>query len=145
MNHSHIAHWLDRRDPGHWTVAELEQVARHAANCPECRAAWAAAQAARELLHQRAASTLAPPPGFAASVMCAIELPPPSLAARLWRANTRLIYATAACVAALAILTLREEFAIRSREFSETIIDAASVAVVHDLAMGGTDEDAVSN
>jgi len=144
MKHQHIAQWLDCREPGPWTAEELE-AAQQAAHCPECRNAWAAAQAARTLLHARADANLAPPPHFAAALMRSIEKPALPLALRLWRANSRLIFATAACVAMLTVLALREEIALRSRDYSDAAIDAASTAVAHDIAMGGNDEDAVSN
>lgn len=144
MKHEHISTRLDHRAPGPWTAEEIES-ARQAASCPECHSAWAAAQAARTLLETRAAASVAPPPDFAAALMRALEVPALPLVFRLWRANSRLIYATAACLALLTALALREELTLRSREYSEAAIEAASMAVAHDIAMGGNDEDAVSN
>ncbi|MBL8221118.1 MAG: hypothetical protein JNL62_17925 [Bryobacterales bacterium] len=145
MKHQHISEWLDQREPGAWTPQERAAAELHAAHCPECRNAWAAAQTARALLQARARLTVAPPPHFATALMRSIDTPSLPLALRLWRANSRLIYTTAAAVALLTVLALREEFALRSREYSDAAIEAASVAAVHDIAMGGSDEDAVSN
>ena len=143
MNHQHITAWLDHRAPGPFTAQELD-AARQAASCPECSRAWAAAQAARALLQARSAVEPEPPPHFVAALMHAIP-PPPSLAVRMWRANAHILYATAACLALLTALALREEIALRSRDYSEAAIDAVSVALVHDLAMGVSDDDAVDN
>ena len=145
MKHQHISQWLEQREPGNWTQEERAAAEQQAAHCPDCRNAWTAAQAARTLLQARADANVAPPPHFAAALMRSIEQPAPPLALRLWRVNSRLIYSTAAAVALLTVLALREEIALRSREYSEAAIDAASMAVAHDLAMGGGDEDAVSN
>lgn len=145
MKHRHVSEWLDQREPGGWTQQEQAAAELHAAHCPECRAAWAAAQAARALLQARAKATVAPPPHFATALMRSIETPVIPLALRLWRANSQLIYTTAAAVALLTVLALREEIALRSREYSDAVIEAASVSAVHDIAMGGNDEDAVSN
>lgn len=143
MKHQHITAWLDHRHPGPWTPSEIE-AARQAAACPECSRAWAAAQASRSLLRARLTPETLPPPHFASALMRSIEAPPP-LAVRLWRASAHLIYATAACLALLTFIELREEIALRSREFSEAAIDAVSLAVVHDYAMGVNDDDAVNN
>lgn len=143
MKHQHITAWLEQRDPGPWTALEID-AARQAASCPECSRAWAAAQSARTLLQACATVDVAPSPHFVSTLMRSIEVPPP-LAVRLWRANARLIYATAACLALLTMLELREESSIRSREYGEAGIDAVSQSVVHDLAMGVTDDDAVNN
>ncbi|MBS1825416.1 MAG: hypothetical protein JST93_08860 [Acidobacteria bacterium] len=143
MNHQHITTWLDSREPGPWTAEELEAV-RQASGCHECRRAWEAAQAARALLQARSSVEAGPPAHFAAALMGSIEFPPP-LAVRLWRANAPFLYAAAACLALLAVLELREEIAIRTREYSEAAIDAVSLAVVHDFAMGANDDDAINN
>ncbi len=145
MKHQHISEWLDQREPGGWTPQEPAAAEQQAAHCPECRTAWAASQAARALLQARAKASVAPPPHFATALMRSIEAPALPLALRLWRINSRLIYTTAAAVALLTVLALREELALRSREYSDAAIEAASLSVVHDIAMGGSDEDAVSN
>ncbi len=146
MNNEHINAWLDGRDAGDWTDAEIDAASHHASACEDCRQVWLAAQAARALLQARCAHSLEVPPAFSARVMAAVrDNTPVPLLSRLWLANARLVYGLAASFLILAIFSLKEELALRKHVASEADLDTGSMVMAYDLAMGDSDEDGFSN
>ncbi len=109
MKDNHIINLLEERTPSGFSESDLKTIRDHVAHCAECALAYEAAQVSSQLLRERAAFTVEPPPFFQTRVMAAIReknrQPAPSAIWNLWPPVRSTIASMAAMVLILAALS----------------------------------------
>ena len=73
MRDDHIISLIEERAIESLSASERQTVEAHTANCPACRRAFDVARLASQLLHERAAVIVEPPPFFQTKVLAAIR------------------------------------------------------------------------
>ena len=73
MRDDHIISLIEERAIESLSASERQTVEAHTANCPACRRAFDVARLASQLLHERAAVVVEPPPFFQTRVLAAIR------------------------------------------------------------------------
>jgi anti-sigma factor RsiW len=73
MRDDHIINLIEERAIESLTASERQMIAAHTANCPACHHAFDVARITSQLLHERAAVVVEPPPFFQTKVLAAIR------------------------------------------------------------------------
>ncbi|HEV2766060.1 MAG TPA: hypothetical protein VGV38_23955 [Pyrinomonadaceae bacterium] len=149
MKDEHVVALLESAPLTSLGEAELAAVRAHVEGCGACRRAFRAAQISAQLVRERAAQEVEPPPFFQTRVLAALRErqaaaeSPASVFRRLWKATGALVSGMAATVAALAVFTFVAPSAGSTPQDAATAFDAYSAEELI-LARGGASDDALS-